>query len=62
MFILQSFNLLMVLIHTGPAAIADAIRDNGALIKLDISMNDIKAEQEGDLQRICVASGVELVI
>jgi hypothetical protein len=34
----------------------------GALIKLDISMNNIRAEQKGDLQRICVASGVELVI
>jgi hypothetical protein len=32
-----------------------------ALIKLDISYNYIGAEQEGNLQRICVmASGVEL--
>jgi hypothetical protein len=34
----------------------------GALIKLNISTNAIGAEQEGDLQRICVASGIELVI
>jgi hypothetical protein len=30
------------------------------LIKLDISSNAIGAEQEEDLQRICVASGIEL--
>jgi hypothetical protein len=36
--------------------------DNRALIKLDISSNCIEAEQEEDLQRICVASGIELVI
>jgi hypothetical protein len=32
----------------------------GALIKLDISGNNIGGEQEGELQRICVASGIEL--
>jgi hypothetical protein len=32
----------------------------GALTKLDISGNDIGAEQEGGLQRICVAGGIEL--
>jgi hypothetical protein len=32
----------------------------GALIMLDISSNDIGAEQEGNLQRICVAGGIEL--
>jgi hypothetical protein len=32
----------------------------GALIKLDISSNRIGAEQEQDLQRICVAGGIEL--
>ena len=36
------------------------IVDNGALTKLDISGNGIGAEQEGGLQRICVASGIEL--
>jgi hypothetical protein len=37
------------------------IADNGALIKLDIrGGNLIGAEQEEDLQRICVASGIEL--
>jgi hypothetical protein len=37
-------------------------KDNGALIKLDISSNYIGGEQEGDLQRICVASGIELAM
>jgi hypothetical protein len=32
----------------------------GALIKLDIGSNHIGAEQERDLQRICVAGGIEL--
>jgi Leucine-rich repeat (LRR) protein len=36
------------------------IRDNGALTKLNISSNHIGAEQEQDLQRICVAGGIEL--
>ena len=36
------------------------LRDNRALIKLDISSNNIGGEQEGELQRICVASGIEL--
>jgi hypothetical protein len=44
----------------GVVALGNAIRNNGALIKLDISSNDIGAEQEEDLQRICVASGIEL--
>jgi hypothetical protein len=35
-------------------------KDMGALIKLDISSNNIGGEQEGELQRICVASGIEL--
>jgi hypothetical protein len=30
------------------------------MIKLDISSNYIGAEQERDLQHICVASGIEL--
>jgi len=45
---------------SGVVAIADAIPDMGALTKLDISGNDIGAEQEGGLQRICVAGGIEL--
>jgi hypothetical protein len=32
----------------------------GALTKLDISSNGIEADQEGGLQRICVAGGIEL--
>jgi hypothetical protein len=45
---------------SGIIAIADAIPDMGALIKLDISDNCIAAEQERHLQRICVAGGIEL--
>jgi hypothetical protein len=40
--------------------LAVGIKDNGALTKLDISSNDIDAEQEGSLQRICAAGGIEL--
>jgi hypothetical protein len=40
--------------------LALGIKDNGALIKLDICNNHISAEQERDLQRICVTSGIEL--
>jgi hypothetical protein len=40
--------------------LAAGIRDNGALAKLDMSTNDIGAEQEEDLQRICMAGGIEL--
>jgi hypothetical protein len=36
------------------------IRDNRALTKLDISSNYIGTEQEGGLQRICLAGGIEL--
>jgi hypothetical protein len=34
--------------------------DNRALAKLDMSTNYIGAEQEEDLQRICMAGGIEL--
>jgi hypothetical protein len=44
----------------GIIAIANAIPDMRALTKLDISSNRIGAEQERDLQRICVAGGIEL--
>jgi Ran GTPase-activating protein (RanGAP) involved in mRNA processing and transport len=44
----------------GAIMLAPEIADNGALTKLDISGNDIGAEQEGGLQRICVAGGIEL--
>jgi hypothetical protein len=44
----------------GIIALANAIPDMRALVKLDISSNSIGDEQEGDLQRICVASGIEL--
>jgi hypothetical protein len=36
--------------------------NNGALIKLNISNNYIGAEQKGDLQRICLASGIDLAM
>jgi Ran GTPase-activating protein (RanGAP) involved in mRNA processing and transport len=42
----------------GIIAIANAIPDMGALAKLDISRNHIGAEQERDLQRICMTSGI----
>jgi hypothetical protein len=47
---------------SGPAAIADAIKDMGALIKLDISNNRILFKQVKDLQCICMAGGIELDI
>jgi hypothetical protein len=37
-----------------------SVRGKGALAKLDISNNYIGVEQEDDLQRICVAGGIEL--
>jgi hypothetical protein len=45
---------------SGVVCLSAAIRDNQALIKLDIGSNHIGAEQERDLQRICVAGGIEL--
>jgi Ran GTPase-activating protein (RanGAP) involved in mRNA processing and transport len=45
---------------SGINALSDAISDMGALIKLDISSNRIGREEEEDLQRICVAGGIEL--
>jgi hypothetical protein len=45
---------------TGTAVVYCYPQDNSRLIKLDISSNAIGAEQEGGLQRICVASGIEL--
>jgi hypothetical protein len=46
----------------GIIALANVIPDMGALTKLDISSNYIGAvqEQEGEIQRICLASGIEL--
>jgi hypothetical protein len=37
-------------------------KDNGALIRLDISNNAIGAEQKERLERICVASGIDLAM
>jgi hypothetical protein len=45
---------------SGVVALADVIPDMGALIKLDISSNDIGAQQEGIFQRICTANGIGL--
>jgi hypothetical protein len=46
----------------GSIALANAIPDMKALIKLDISNNYIGAEQKGGFQRICVASGINLAM
>jgi hypothetical protein len=45
---------------SGIIALANIIPGMGALTKLDISSNHIGAGQERDLQRICVAGGIEL--
>jgi hypothetical protein len=45
---------------SGVTALAAAIPDMEALTKLNIGRNHIGAEQEQDLQRICVTSGIEL--
>jgi Ran GTPase-activating protein (RanGAP) involved in mRNA processing and transport len=42
--------------------IANDISDMGALLKLNISNNAIGAEQKGGLQRICLASGIDLAM
>jgi hypothetical protein len=42
--------------------LAAGISDIGALITLDISSNRIGAEQKGGIQRICVASGIDLAM
>jgi hypothetical protein len=51
---------IKIMYLSGIIALAGAIKDMGALIKLDISNNQIGAAQERDLQRICVAGGIEL--
>jgi Leucine-rich repeat (LRR) protein len=40
--------------------LAVGIKDNRALAKLDMSSNNIGAEEEDNLQRICMAGGIEL--
>jgi Ran GTPase-activating protein (RanGAP) involved in mRNA processing and transport len=58
---LTSLNLASNLLKAeGAKIVIDAIKDNEALIKLDISDNHIGTEQEEGLQRICVASGINL--
>jgi hypothetical protein len=47
---------------SGIIAIADVIPGMGALTTLDISRNSISSKQEGRLQRICAAAGIELAI
>jgi hypothetical protein len=54
----ETFPLMFV----GIIALADGIKNNGALTKLDIGRNGIPIKQERELQRICVAGGVELSI
>jgi hypothetical protein len=38
------------------------IIDKRALIKIDIRSNDIPSEQDGGLQRLCTAGGIDLVL
>jgi hypothetical protein len=45
---------------SGIIALAGVIPGMGALTSLDISSNNLGAEQERDLQRICVAGGIKL--
>jgi hypothetical protein len=66
--VLKELDLSSNYVHTvyggdGPGfaqGLAAGIMDNGALNKLDISNNNIGAAHERDLQRICVAGGIEL--
>jgi hypothetical protein len=44
----------------GALVVAEYLDGNRSLIKLDIGRNSIGAAQKGDLQRICLASGIEL--
>jgi hypothetical protein len=46
----------------GAIMLVPDIIDNEVLIKLDISNNCIEAEQKEGLQRICVASGIDLAM
>jgi hypothetical protein len=43
----------------GALVVAEYLRDNGALTKLDISSNYIAAAQGEDLQRICAGGGID---
>jgi hypothetical protein len=50
---------------SGVVALADVIPGMGALSKLDIRNNGngpIPSEQDGGLQRICTAGGIDLVL
>jgi hypothetical protein len=42
--------------------LAIGIKDNGVLIKIDICSNGIPSEQDGGLQRLCTAGGIDLVL
>jgi hypothetical protein len=44
------------------AILASELPDKGALMKLDISSNDIPSEQHGGLQRLCTSGGIDLVL
>jgi hypothetical protein len=47
---------------SGVILLADTIKNNGALTKIDLSRNNIPSDQEGRLQRICEAGATELAI
>jgi Ran GTPase-activating protein (RanGAP) involved in mRNA processing and transport len=46
----------------GALVVAEYLDGNRALLKLNISNNAIGAEQKGGLQRICLASGIDLAM
>jgi hypothetical protein len=48
--------------YVGPVAIANAIKDMGALSNLDLSMNDIPAAEADLLNATCKAKGVDLAL
>jgi hypothetical protein len=47
---------------SGVIALASVISGMGALAKLGLSSNYIPPEQQGELQRVCAASGIDLAI
>ena len=46
----------------GVAALADGIKNNGALAKLDIRNNGIPDDQQADLKGICTSKSIELTL
>ena len=44
----------------GVIALADAIKNNGALASLDLSQNKIPAEEMGPIERLCESKQIAL--